>query len=279
MPSEVMIRPMTREEMDLALRWAAEEGWNPGIHDAEAFYQACPSGFFVADRGGEVVGTVSLVSYPGDMSFAGFLMVRPDMRGRGVGGLLIRHLLEAGNDRNIGGDGVPAMLPTYIGKGFKFAYWHHRFQGVGGGNAVGGPAELADTSFEELVRYDKSIFLAPREDFLRAFLRQEGTRTLVSIESGRIDGYGAIRPCQAGYRVGPLFADDRATAERILRALIATIPGEPYFLDVPEPNAHGMALAHDLGLVDVSQAGRIYSKSVPDVPLVRVFGTASLELG
>jgi len=165
---------MVRDEVQLAVRWAAEEGWNPGIHDAEAFYGADPNGFYAAERGGEIVGTASLVSYPGDLSFAGFLIVRPDLRGQGIGGLLIRHLMESGRGRNIGGDGVPEMLPTYLRKGFRFAYWHRRFQGVGGGQAAGNLVALADLPFEELMRYDRGVFPATRDEFLRAFLGAGG---------------------------------------------------------------------------------------------------------
>lgn len=270
---------MTRSEMDLAVRWAAEEGWNPGVHDAEAFYAAYPSAFFVADREGEVVGTVSIVSYPGDVCFAAFLMVRPHMRGHGIGGMLLDHLQAVGKGKNIGGDGVVAMLPTYAARGYKFAHWHLRFKGVGGGDEDRDLTDLVDVSFEELSRYDRSIFPAPRDEFLRSFLGQEGTRTLVSIDGGKITGYGTIRPSMTGHRIGPLFADDRPTAERIMRALVANIPGEPFFIDVPEPNAPAMAMVHDHEMVEVFRAGRIYSKRAPDVPLGKVFGLTTMELG
>ena len=39
------IRPLTREELDVAVGWAAEEGWDPGRGDAEAFWAADPGGF------------------------------------------------------------------------------------------------------------------------------------------------------------------------------------------------------------------------------------------
>ena len=31
------IQPMTRKEQDLAAELAADEGWNQGVHDADAF--------------------------------------------------------------------------------------------------------------------------------------------------------------------------------------------------------------------------------------------------
>ena len=38
----LQIRSMKPEEIDLALDWAAAEGWNPGLHDAVPFRAADP---------------------------------------------------------------------------------------------------------------------------------------------------------------------------------------------------------------------------------------------
>lgn len=38
---------MSREEAEFAIEMAAAEGWNPGVHDGELFYEADPEGFFL----------------------------------------------------------------------------------------------------------------------------------------------------------------------------------------------------------------------------------------
>ncbi|MDP2934013.1 MAG: GNAT family N-acetyltransferase, partial [bacterium] len=43
--NSLTIRPMVRTELDLAIEWAASEGWNPGLQDANCFYAADPEGF------------------------------------------------------------------------------------------------------------------------------------------------------------------------------------------------------------------------------------------
>ena len=40
-------RTMSRQEVELALGWAAAEGWNPGLSDATPFQVADPAGFLV----------------------------------------------------------------------------------------------------------------------------------------------------------------------------------------------------------------------------------------
>jgi GNAT superfamily N-acetyltransferase len=270
---------MKREEVDMTMEWADREGWNPGLHDAEAFYHTDPNGFFAGEIAGEMIASASLVNYPGELSFAGLLIVRKDMRGQGIGSKMIGHILSRGRCRNIGADGVAAMLPTYERKGFRFAYWNHRFQGWGGGEAPKDLMAATELPFDDLVHYDRAIFQAPRNPFLKAFLAQDDQTSLAALKEGEIVGYGCIRRCRTGHKVGPLFAEDRRTAEKVLRGLIATVPGEPFFLDVPQPNAEGMVLVQDLRMTEVFRTGRIYTKIAPAVPLNKVFGVTSFELG
>ena len=83
--NDYQIRTMTRDQLDLALEWAADEGWNPGLHDAEPFYGADPEGFFMGFLNREPVSCISAVRYGKGFGFIGFFMVRPEHRGKGYG--------------------------------------------------------------------------------------------------------------------------------------------------------------------------------------------------
>ena len=71
---------------------------------------------------------------------------------------------------------------------------------------------------------------------------------------------GVARPCTAGTKIAPLYADDRTTAERILRALCAGLVG-PVFLDVPDNNREALAMADS---IVVMNAGRVEQMDEPD---------------
>mgnify|MGYP001113878848 CR=1 FL=1 len=62
-PDDMHIRGMTRDELDVLVEWAAREGWNPGLDDAEVFWNADPDGFVAAEINGELVGGGSIVAY------------------------------------------------------------------------------------------------------------------------------------------------------------------------------------------------------------------------
>ncbi|MEQ8175876.1 MAG: hypothetical protein ABRQ26_12490 [Syntrophomonadaceae bacterium] len=49
--SDYVIRSMNRSDLDIAVDWAAAEGWNPGLNDAECFYTSAVSFHLASYRG------------------------------------------------------------------------------------------------------------------------------------------------------------------------------------------------------------------------------------
>jgi hypothetical protein len=99
------------------------------------------------------------------------------------------------------------------------------------------------------------------------------------VRDGGLAGWGVIRPCRKGRKIGPLAADDRATAEVVLSALLASVGGGEIFLDVPSINRDAVALAQDLGLAPVFETARMYTGAILPLRLERVFGVTTFELG
>jgi GNAT superfamily N-acetyltransferase len=101
--ADMKIRRMTRDELDTLIYWAAHEGWNPGLDDAEAFWAANPDGFVVAEIDGELVGGGAIIAYEKRYGFMGLFLVRPDHRGHGLGNRLW-------HERDISGRHAPAFF-------------------------------------------------------------------------------------------------------------------------------------------------------------------------
>jgi len=55
------IHVLRRDNLALPLEWAASEGWNPGLQDADPFYAADPNGFLVGMLDKEPIATLSAV--------------------------------------------------------------------------------------------------------------------------------------------------------------------------------------------------------------------------
>lgn len=276
---------MTRSDLDLALDWAAAEGWNPGIHDAAPFFAADPGGFLIGFVGDAPAAVISVVTYGEAYGFLGFYIVAPHFRGQGHGMAIWQAGMVRMGARTVALDGVVAEQANYARSGFVAMHRTIRHRGI----AAGG--EIADPHVVELrqdrpvglagavIAYDRGIFPAARTSFLRAWLTPPGRRTVALVADNAIRGYGSVRPCREGYKVGPLFADAAETGERIFTALTSRIQGSPVAIDVPEPNAAGLALAARHRLVPIFETARMVRGPALAEPLDRIYGVTSLELG
>jgi GNAT superfamily N-acetyltransferase len=276
------IRTMRCEEVALAAEWAAREGWNPGLHDAGVFHATDPSGFHVGLLDGEPVATISAVKYGAAFAFVGFYIVAPDRRGRGYGLQLWNHALATVRDRNVGLDGVVEQQPNYRKSGFSLVYRNVRYQGTCAADRVDarGIVPLSSLPFDPIRRYDRPFFPAERDAFLRGWIAQPGYAGRAVVRDGAIGGYGVIRPCRNGFKIGPLFADEPADAERLFDALCAqATPGAAVFLDIPEVNPDALALVQRRGMTAAFETARMYTGGFPDLPFARMYGVTTFELG
>jgi GNAT superfamily N-acetyltransferase len=285
MENDLLIRPMVREELDVLVDWAANEGWNPGKNDADIFWNTDPDGFIAAELDNELIGGGSIVSYGGRFGFMGFFIVKPEWRSRGLGRQLWnfrkeRLLSRLDPGAAIGMDGVFDMQPFYAQGGFEFFGRDLRYEGVGAaGKLHPGLVEAKDVPFDKLLEYDARHFPAPRPRFIEQWLQQPESRSLVMVSNGEIRGYGMVRACRQGFKIGPLFAADTAVAEALFNGLSDNARGQPLFLDTPEINPDAVKLARNHGMQEVFGCARMYLGAPPDLPHRQIFGVTTFELG
>ncbi len=275
------IRTLTPEEARLAMEWAAAEGWNPGHADLPCFLAQDPDLFLGAVEGGELLSVISATRYEGGFGFIGFYIARPEARGQGHGIAVWREAVARLEGRLVGLDGVVAQQPNYRKSGFVLAWNNIRF---------GGPAPSLPLRAEAIVpvgkahlpaieALDRTVFPAPRPAFLRAWLTSPGHVALALLRDGEAAGFGVIRSCRTGHKIGPLVAGRAEDAEALLAALLARVPPGEVFLDVPEPHGPAVALAERLGLRPVFETARMYTGVAPALRTDRIFGITTFELG
>jgi GNAT superfamily N-acetyltransferase len=144
--SNYTIKPMTRADLAVAVDWAAAEGWNPGLHDADCFYAADPSGFLMGWLGDTPIAAISVVKYGASFGFLGFYMVRPEFRGQGYGWQLWQAGLDYLAGCTIGLDGVVDQQSNYLKSGFQLAYRNIRYEGISVGSQASPNAAIAPLS-------------------------------------------------------------------------------------------------------------------------------------
>jgi GNAT superfamily N-acetyltransferase len=278
--SELRIRTMRPEDLALAVDWAAAEGWNPGLCDAACFAVVDPKGFFIGEIDGDPVATIACINYDDHFSFLGFYIVRADLRGHGHGLRIWKAAIAHAASRVIGLDGVVAQQDNYKKSGFKLAYANVRYGGtLAAMEAPHGVVSLGEIPPPMLEADDATVFPAARPAFLRAWTGAADHVGRALLRNSKLAGWGVIRPCRKGFKIGPLVADDRSAAEAILSALLGGVGGGDVFLDVPAINPDAVALAKSLGLTPVFETARMYTGAIAPLRLDRVFGVTTFELG
>lgn len=281
-PSErYHIRPMTRAELDIAVAWATAEGWNPGLQDADCFYQADTTGFLMGFLDGEPIASISAIKYGENFGFIGFYIVKPEYRGQGYGFAIWQAALAYLQRRNIGLDGVVDQQDNYRRSGFKLAHRNIRYEGTAtNAGYTSQCVPLSNISIDLVTNYDRQFFADERGEFIQAWIDHPEHYAVGIVQDEKLVGYGVLRPCQQGFKIGPLFADEGAIATEIFHTLVAQVPaGEAFYLDVPEPNRAAVALAEQNGMAYVFETARMYTQTAPNLPLEKIFGITTFELG
>jgi len=283
--SPFIIRNISKDELkNITLEWAKEEGWNPGLNDANCFYQQDPQGFFAGELNGEIIATASAVIYGDNFAFFGCYIVKKQYRAQGYGFQLTKHRLNyVGNKRNLGLDGVIDMCDKYERIGFVTAHLNTRYQGKFPQIAIDHDTHIktiTKADFDNINVYDKQLFPGAREAFLACWLFPANGHALVSKNAdGSFNGYGVIRKCYDGYKVGPLFADSPDLAEAILLMLVNETNNEYVYLDIPAPNQAALTLVNKYKMQPCFKTNRMYTKGTPDIDLTRIYGITTFELG
>lgn len=273
---------MSRNELELALQWAAEEGWNPGLSDAECFYPVDSTGYFMGFLGKEPVGSISAVCYDASFAFLGLYIVRPEYRGKGYGLAMWKKAMEHIEDRIVGLDGVLAQQNNYKKSGFKLGFHNFRFHGRSKKYKTSEKSivKLSTLPFENILFYDSSLFPTPRPSFLHCWINHLQHTVLGFVHNSKLVGYGVVRKCMNGYKIGPLFADDKNIAQHLFEALNNSIEEHAsIFLDIPEINLEAIDLVKSYTMTPMFETARMYKGLEPKLPLYKIFGITTFELG
>lgn len=282
MPEDRRIANLSLDQLSTVLEWAQAEGWNPGLHDAQAFFAADPWGFFGLFVDGQLTASASVVRYDDSFAFGGCYICRPQRRGEGLGSQVAAEALGHAGGATIGLDGVLEREGTYRRMGFVSAQRNVRY----GGRprqipaASGGVVTLGRHHVDQVVDYERraQVFEAPRRAFLEHWLSGPDAVAL-GVGDDQLCGYGVIRRCHLGSKIGPLFAAGPTEAHRLCAALVHRADPGPVFLDVPASNPAAIALAVELGLEPTFETVRMYRGPRPPLAIERIFGITSFELG
>lgn len=283
------IRSMARDEVDLAVDWAAQEGWNSGLYDANCYYSADPNGFLIGLLDDEPIACISAVRYDSTFGFIGFYIVKPEYRGQRYGIQIWNAAMEYLKGCNIALDGVVEQQANYQKSGFNLAYRNIRYEGrvpetsapnTDGMALAAACIDLNRIPFDDVEAYNDRFFPTQRTRFLKQWISQPDSHAYGIQKDNKLIACGVIRACQTGYKIGPLLAESEQLAGSLLTALIGQIqPGSLFYLDVPEINTSAVALAERYHMQVSFETARMYTGEQPTLPISVLYGVTSFEIG
>ena len=273
-------RTATLSDLSLILHWAADEGWNPGVDDAEAFFAADPDGFFVAVEQDMPVASISVVNHSSDFAFLGLYIVRKEFRKRGIGLGLWKHALEHAGSRTVGLDGVEAQQDNYRASGFVYSGATTRFNGRLTERISRDIRAVDPQEIPTLIQMEAAASGVSKPNYLRPwFLGSSERSTIVKVKGDQSAslGFCTIRRCQTGAKIGPLVAADADVVHELIAHAATGIDG-PISIDVPSTSIALTELCHTMGWQPGFQTARMY-KGEFDASEYSCFAVTSLELG
>jgi len=282
------ISPIKEQGVADLIEMAAQEGWNPGIHDAKTFFEIDPEGFLGVYEKSRLIGGGAIVRHSDQFGFMGLFLMAPEFRGRGIGRKLWyerrnRLLERLGDNASIGMDGVSAMVDFYREGGFEPQYLSSRFQTTASLTLTeidGHVTPIYDADLEDISDLDRRCFPGERPAYLSAWLRQPGAQSLCyRQENGKVAGFGTLRPCREGSKIGPLFAETPDVAKALMAALLLTAKDATVSMDVPSRNPIASQLCKQFEMKSVFECTRMYFGPKPTYDPSLIYGLTSFELG
>ena len=281
----LIFQKLNFEGLKVLIKWADEEGWNPGLDDADVFWKTDPDGYYGYYYNGKLIAGGSIVSYDKQFGFMGFFIVKPEYRSHGIGRKLWYQrrdtlISRLNKGASIGMDGVIAMQPFYKKGGFEIEFRDERHEKIGEKFDVDkNISVIEEEDFNSVLAYDKQCFGFPRPQFLIPWLKQSNVKTFKYFDDTKLSGFAIIRKTNKGYKVCPLFADNAEIAEDLYKACLNSVIGEPLYLDIPMKNQDAVGLIKKYNTSYVFECARMYYGKPPQMNINKVFGITTFELG
>lgn len=281
--NNVRIRRLEPTDLPAALRFTQEQGWSHRLEDWE-FHVRLAHAWAACDESGELVGTAAWWAWGEQIATIGFVLVRKDRQGRGIGARLMDVVLEDAGKRTLRLVATKAGVGTYRRLGFVETGAILQCQGSLAAAAASPPPpgvslrSVTAEDLELLCELDAQAFGAPRTALIRA-IHETGRGGLVAARGDTPVGFALQRLSGRGLLIGPVVADEEPVATALVSRLLSEGSG---FVRIDIP-ADAEALAALLGAAGLPAIDRypcmVRDAQPPRRAGVRTFGLASQALG
>lgn len=284
--SGLQLGPLTEADVEAAAALSASIGWNQDVADWRRLVALHPEGAVAARLAGELVGTATLIEFPGveggSLAWLGMVIASPALRGRGVGSAVTDAALRLWRPSPgdvIGLDATEFGAPLYKRRGFEAVATIDRWAGVlgrpgatrdaGSRNAGSRNAIVSSTTaknaadirvrrattddLNRISHLDQAQTRVDRSAVLRHLAAEESAAVFVAEMAGELLGYAVVRSGRVHRHVGPLVVATAVAVDPLLDRAAEETAGSTIFLDAVSGEvsaarleAHGLKIARTL---------------------------------
>lgn len=227
---EAQVVPMRAEHLSQAHGLSRALQWPYRLEDW-AFALNLGEGL-VVEREGRLLGTALWWPYGDDFASVGMVIVAPEARRQGIGGMLMEALLARTGDRRVVLNSTQDGFPLYLRLGFEAFGAVHQHQ------AVLAKAPEHDDFIRPFTPDDRQALLAldragsgMERGALIDALSAVGQISVLE-RDGLVQAYGALRVWGRGVVIGPVVARHQADAKAMIATLAAGCQGQFTRIDV-----------------------------------------------
>jgi GNAT superfamily N-acetyltransferase len=231
--------PLRPDELGDAEALVTEVGWNQTERDWRMFLELGRVQAIRTDAG-RVIATTATLPYR-SFGWISMVLVTAAWRRRGLASKLLRSAID---DLRGAGlvpilDATPAGREVYRTLGFADTWGFARLArpAMPSARVAGSPDDslrvqpITDDAWAEICAYDARAFGSERSGLLARLRGRMPAADLVALRGDQLAGFLLGREGRIATQLGPLVAEDAATARALLTRAIAAITG-PIFLDL-----------------------------------------------
>jgi GNAT superfamily N-acetyltransferase len=181
------------------------------------------------EANGTLVASAMTLSYGERFGWISMVLVTADWRRRGLAKRLLGQCIDSLRGRRLVPvlDATPAGRAVYLPLGFVDRYGLSRMVSTSPRIArIGGSRIATAADLPTILAYDAAVFGGDRADILRDLLQRSGERARLVERGGRLAGFALGRPGRTAWHVGPVIADDAATAQILFADTLAGHSGK-----------------------------------------------------
>jgi GNAT superfamily N-acetyltransferase len=224
----MQIESFRHADIDIFLELAEVEEWVCDRWEFEFLFRTFPRGCLAAKDGERPIGFITSIKY-GESGWIGNLLVRKELRGNGVGTMLMAKALAALSAAGAGTVWLTASRsgkPIYETLGFVAVDVVNRWVGTG----IGGQAPVPETITRgEMLAIDRAGWGDWRDTLIDAVV---GRGRVLNVAGTFL----VCQPCAGGLQIGPWSGTEQGSQVLLGHALAAAEAGERIYLDVPIRN-------------------------------------------